>query len=71
MTAARGYEHTSSENREIEEYCSEDEDVEHSVGDKRTVVTKNHSYEPFANGESERFKTEVVTSQTSTHVTKK
>lgn len=69
--ASSGYQHSSSENREVEEYCSEEEDVEHSVGDKRTIVTKNHSYEPFVNGESERFKTEVVTSQTSTHVTKK
>uniref|UniRef100_A0A8R1EUP2 EGF-like domain-containing protein n=1 Tax=Caenorhabditis japonica TaxID=281687 RepID=A0A8R1EUP2_CAEJA len=65
--------HTSSltANREVEEYCSEEEDVEHSVGDKRTFVSKNHSYEPFYGGESEKFRTEVVTQKTSTQVTKK
>ncbi|CAB3403060.1 unnamed protein product [Caenorhabditis bovis] len=65
---------SSSQNREMEEYTSEQEisqsDIEHEVGDVHTRVTKSHDFEPFTNGEAERFKTEMVKTKTSTTVNK-
>lgn len=43
---------------------------EHEIGDAITRATNSHHYEPIKNGESERFRSEVVTSQTSTSVNK-
>ncbi|CAJ0943046.1 unnamed protein product, partial [Mesorhabditis belari] len=69
--------HLYSENREISEYTdeasmysSEEEEFEHEKGDKRTRVQRQHSFEPLPGGDRERFRTEVVTTKTSTSTTK-
>ncbi|KAJ1345859.1 hypothetical protein KIN20_000485 [Parelaphostrongylus tenuis] len=57
-------------------HCSsQEQDVtqtnfEHEIGDAITRVTNSRHYEPTQNGESERFRSEIVTSQTSTSVNK-
>ncbi|KAK6028756.1 EGF-like domain protein [Ostertagia ostertagi] len=59
--------------RDVVEYSSEQDmsqSEEHEVGDVHTRVSHSHHYEPIRNGESERFRSEMVTSQKSTSVTK-
>ncbi|CAJ0578738.1 unnamed protein product, partial [Mesorhabditis spiculigera] len=72
-----GQHHHFSENREISEYTdeasmysSEEEEVEHEKGDKKTRVERQHSFEPLPGGDRERFRTEVTTTKTSTSTTK-
>ncbi|KAE9414193.1 hypothetical protein Angca_007843, partial [Angiostrongylus cantonensis] len=64
----------STRDREIAHCSSQDatqsDFEEHEIGGAITRVTNFRHYEPIKNGESERFRSEVVTSQTSTTVNK-
>lgn len=70
---AKSKDYLARDSRDLVEYSSEQDmsqSEEHDVDDVHTRVTHSHHYEPIRNGESERFRTEMVTSQTSTSVTK-
>ncbi|KAK6743395.1 hypothetical protein RB195_010571 [Necator americanus] len=65
----------AARDREVVEYSSEHDigqsDLEeHEIGDVRTRVTHSHHYEPIKDGECERLRTEVVTTQSSTSTSK-